>query len=212
MKKEKVQKAKAKYFYPPPDLWTMEKRKKLLTIVLIALALAVVNASVFTYYPVSITLAPQKPPLIFESGSNTGKPDLFGQTITASIGDASTSLALTVHPTYQTAYYKDIARIKNQDSSNSYYVAIKVNTPFTGPSGAKLLIYDSSGNKIKEVDLLTTGTTTWFAQQISAGSEWRMDLNITIPETGSSSSAPSISQPTASVQLIYSPQSTETPP
>jgi len=190
----------------------MEKRKKLLTIVLIALALAVVNASVFTYYPVSITLAPQQPPLIFKYGSNTKKPDLWGTTITANIGAANTSLALTVHPTYQTTYYKDIARIKNQDSSNSYYVAIKVNTPFTGPSGAKLLIYDSSGNKIKEVDLLTTGTTTWFAQQISAGSEWRMDLNITIPETGSSSSAPSISQPTASVQLIYSPQSTETPP
>jgi hypothetical protein len=189
----------------------MEKRKKLLTIVLIALALAVVNASVFTYYPVSITLAPQKPPLIFESGSNTGKPDLFGQTITASIGDASTSLALTVHPTYQTAYYKDIARIKNQDSSNSYYVAIKVNTPFTGPYEAKLLIYSGSTN-VAIVDLLTTGTTTWLGP-ISAGSEWSIDLEITILETGgSSSSAPSISQPTASIQLIYSPQNTETPP
>lgn len=210
MKKEKVQKAKAIHFYPP-DLWAMEKRKKLLTIVLIALALAVVTTSVFTYYPVSITLAPQKPPLIFESGSNTGKPDLFGQTITASIGDASTSLALTVHPTYQTAYYKDIARIKNQDSSNSYYVAIKVNTLFTGLSEAKLLIYSGSTN-VAIVDLLTTGTTTWLGP-ISAGSEWRMDLNITIPETGgSSSTAPTISQPTASIQLIYSPQSTETPP
>ena len=189
---------------------TMEQRKKLISIVLIALALAVVNASVFTYYPVSITLAPQKPPLIFESGSNTGKPDLFGQTITASIGDASTSLALTVHPTYQTTYYKDIARIKNQDSSNSYYVAIKVNTLFTGPSEAKLLIYSGSTN-VAVVDLLTTGTTTWLGP-ISAGSEWSIDLKITIPETGSSSSAPSISQPTESVQLIYSPQNTETPP
>ena len=191
---------------------TMEKRKKLLTIVLIALALAVVNASVFTYYPVNITLEPQQPPLIFKYGSNTKKSDLWGTTITADIGAANTSLALTVHPTYQTTYYKDIARIKNQDS-NSYYVAIKVNTPFTGPSEAKLLIYSGSTN-VAIVDLLTTGTTTWLGP-ISAGSEWRMDLNITIPEpqTGSySSSAPTISQPKASIQLIYSPQSTETSP
>jgi hypothetical protein len=190
----------------------MEKRKKLLTIVLIALALAVVNASVFTYYPVNITLAPQQPPLIFKYGSNTKKHDLWGTTITADIGAANTSLTLTVHPTYQTTYYKDIARIKNQDSSNSYYVAIKVNTPFTGPSEAKLLIYDSSSNKITEVDLLTTNPSGWFGP-ISAGSEWSIDLKITIPEKGgSSSSAPSISQPTASIQLIYSPQNTETPP
>ena len=192
----------------------MEKRKKLLTIVLIALALAVVNASVFTYYPVNITLAPQQPPLIFKYGSNTKKHDLWGTTITADIGAANTSLTLTVHPTYQTTYYKDIARIKNQDSSNSYYVAIKVNTPFTGPTKANLIIYDSSGNKIKEVDLLSTGTPTWFGP-ISAGSEWSIDLEITIPEpqTGSySSSPPTISKPTASIQLIYSPQNTENPP
>jgi len=189
----------------------MEKGKKLLTIVLIALALAVVNASVFTYYPVSITLATQQPPLIFKYGSNTKKPDLWSTTITADIGAANTSLTLTVHPTYQTTYYKDIARIKNQDSSNSYYVAIKVNTPFTGPSEAKLLIYSGSNN-VATVDLLTTGTTTWFGP-ISAGSEWSIDLKITIPETGGSpSSPPTISQPTASIQLIYSPQNTETPP
>ncbi|MGC8577958.1 MAG: hypothetical protein ACP5M7_08230 [Thermoproteota archaeon] len=189
----------------------MELRKKLLTLVLVALALAVVNASVFTYYPINITLAPQQPPLIFQPGSNTGKPDLYGTTITATLGDASTSLTLTVHPTYQTTYYKDIAEVKNQDPSKSYYVAIRVNTPFTGPTEAKLLVFSGSTN-VAAVDLLSTGTTAWLGP-IPANGVWSIDLKVVIPETGgSSSSAPSISQPTASVQLIYSPQNTESPP
>ncbi|MGB9895407.1 MAG: hypothetical protein ACPLN2_05825 [Thermoproteota archaeon] len=190
----------------------MELRKKLLTLVLVALALAVVNASVFTYYPLSITLTPQKPPLIFKYGSNTKKPDLYGETITADIGPANTSLSLTVHPTYQKTYYKDIAEIKNQDSSNSYYVAIRVNTPFSGPTEAELLVFSGSTN-VAAVDLLSTGTTAWLGP-IPANGVWSIDLKVVILEkTGdSSSSAPSISQPTASVQLIYSPQNTESPP
>ncbi|MGC9015150.1 MAG: hypothetical protein ACP5KW_12310, partial [Thermoproteota archaeon] len=151
------------------------------------------------------------PPLIFKYGSNTKKTDLYGTTITADIGPANTSLSLTVHPTYQTTYYKDIAEIKNQDSSKSYYVAIRVNTPFTGPTEARLLVFSGSTN-VADVNLLTTGTTAWLGP-IPANGVWSIDLRVVIPETGgSSSSAPSISQPTASVQLIYSPQRTESPP
>jgi len=88
-----------------------------------------VYASVFTYNPLTINISPVAPPIIFKYGANAGKADLRGTTITVNISNTSTSLTLTLHPTYQKVYYKDVARINNTDT-NVYYVKLRVENAF----------------------------------------------------------------------------------
>jgi hypothetical protein len=82
------------------------KKAPIFLLLAISIASTAVFASVFVYYPVSIAATPQAPPIIFSSGSNSNANDLRGQQITVSISQANTSLSITVHPTYQTTYYK----------------------------------------------------------------------------------------------------------
>lgn len=175
-------------------------------------------ASVFVYYPVNVNLSPVSPPIRFLDGSNANQNDLGGggspyasNTIGVTIGSDGASLTLTLHPTKQHNYYRNVSLIQNTDGK-AYYITIRVNTAASLPSGsvARLLIYDrpSGGAKVADVSLLATGDTSATAT-ISAsgtpGSVWRIDLYIFIPE-GSTPSATS-----ANIQLIYSPSS-ETPP
>jgi hypothetical protein len=158
------------------------------------------------------------PPIKFLAGSNANQSDLGGggspyvsNTIGVIIGPNSTSLTLTLHPTIQHNYYRNVSLIQNTDGK-AYYITIRVVTPASLPPGsqARLLIYNapSGGSIVANVNLLTTGDTTasaTIAASGSPGSVWRIDLHIYIPE-GSTVSATS-----ASLQLIYSP-SDETPP
>jgi len=189
-------------------------KRKILILLSLTVLLAIVNAAVFTYYPTNLSLSPVAPPIVFSNGKNAGQPDLSGtNTIGVSIGSANTSLTITLHPTYQYNYYKNITIIKNQDTSKSYYIAIRVNTPFSNTiiSNATLHIYDTTGTTIKNVNLKTTGTTIWLGP-LNSGSKWFIDIILSINETGGTPSTAPFSSDSAALQLIYSPQNVETAP
>jgi hypothetical protein len=183
------------------------------TLILVAglMAMVFVAASVFAYYPLSITVSPTTPPVTFAAGSNAGNDDLVsGNTITVSLGDNYASASVTVHPTYQRTYYKDVLRITNSDSK-AYNVHIKVETAITTfPLGStiQLKIYASgasrAGTPIATVDLISTGTVS--IGSLSSGGTWEVDVEVIIPE-----GSPLPSPATANLQLIYTPSS-ETPP
>jgi len=180
----------------------------------IAIILSYAFASVFVYYPLTVNLSPVSPPIKFLAGSNANQSDLGGggspytsNTIGVTIGSDGASLTLTLHPTKQHNYYRNVSLIQNTDGK-AYYITVRVNTAASLPAGsqARLLIYDapSGGSLVANVNLLATGDTSASAT-IPAGAVWRIDLYIFIPEGAS------VSATSASLQLIYSPSS-ETPP
>jgi hypothetical protein len=128
-------------------------------------------------------------------------------------------LRFTVHPTYQTCYWKNITIIKNDDSK-AYNIYLRVVTPVSDlPSDATVRIYvynknatrsmsgsspaPQSGYYVGYVNLTTTGTTT--IGQLSGGGVFEIDVYTYIPEGSLPSSA------SAQLLLIYTPSS-ETPP
>jgi hypothetical protein len=167
-------------------------------------------ASVFTYNPLTTNISPVAPPVIFKYGTNTGKADLRGTTITASIGNANTSLTLTLHPTYQKVYYKDVARINNTNT-NAYYIMLRVISPLTNSKilNAKLYLYEGATKKL-EINLLATGSTSWVLMNGKA--EWRIDAEIEISESGGSYNTPPFASDSVTLNLIYSTQGVESPP
>jgi len=215
-------------------LLTME-RKKLLSLILAlltAIMLSTAFASVFSYYPAQVSVAPTSPPVYFAPGKNAGSSDLgSGNTIAVSLGSNSVSAAITVHPTYQVTYYKNVTLIVNNEptvSGKAYKIYIRVVTPISGlPSGsiAKLYIYSKSaqrsltdytkypapavapatGTYIAVVDLTTTDTIS--VGYLNAGSAYEIDIYIYIPEGASLPSSPL----TASIMLIATPSSETLP-
>ncbi|MEM4594357.1 MAG: hypothetical protein QXL83_06755 [Zestosphaera sp.] len=184
----------------------------ILPIVTLAI-MAVVLASVFAYYPLTITAQPTAPGVVFEAGSNAGKPDIgTGKTITVTIGDNKTSASITIHPTYQENYYKDVLKIKNNDDNEMkvYIIFTSVNPNLPQDSVVKLFIYDeTTGTRVKELDITNPGINRLTSiGSIAAGGTWQIDFYVYIPEgtriTGTSYSA--------SARLVYSPSTTETPP
>ncbi len=150
--------------------------------------------------------------MIFTWGTNTGDTDLGGNTITVTIPNSNTSASITVHPTYQVTYYKDILGIKNQDTSTSYYITIRVTNPLSDTliNTAELRIY-SGTTLIDTVDLTATGDTS-IATALGAGQTWRVDIYLDIDDTGGDENTPpSLTDNSFSLQVIYSP-TTETPP
>jgi hypothetical protein len=195
--------------------------RRLLALVSLAVFASIVFASVFVYYPASITVSPVSPPVQFAAGSNANQPDLLGSNmISVNIGSNSTSLDVTLHPTYQVTYYKNITIIYNTDSK-IYYVYLRVQTPATGlPSGSKLILYiynadatrslsgypqPTPSGSVASLDLTTSGQTQ--AQiTLSSGSWLELDVYVYIPEGN-----PLPSPVTAQLLLVYTP-SAETPP
>jgi len=194
----------------------MKAERKLIALLAVAALVSIVNASVFVYYPITVSLQPTQPPIIFSKGKNAGGQDLYGNTIGVSMGNANTSLTITVHPTYQTNYYRNITVIKNQDSK-AYYFKIRVTDAFTDTkiTNAKLRIYNSGRSIDIWVYLTSTGDTpsdSWLGP-LNANEKWFVDINITISEAGGSpNSKPSLDDNSASLQLIYSPQDAESAP
>jgi hypothetical protein len=200
------------------------KRKNLLApalALLTAIALSIAFAAVFSYYPVSIAISPVSPPVYFELGSNANQDDLAGNTITVSVGSSGTSVSITIHPTYQVTYYKNVTLIVNNDSK-AYNISLRVATPATGlPSGASAVVYvysknatrslseyptpePPSGQYVKNVSLTSTGTT--YIGYLSGNSTYEIDIYVYIPEGTSLPSSIS-----AGLLLIASPSS-ESPP
>lgn len=199
------------------------KRKNPLSLalaLLTAIALSIAFAAVFSYYPVLITISPVSPPVYFEPGNNAGKDDLgAGNTITVTVGNNSTSVSITIHPTYQVTYYKNVTLIVNSDTTKAYNIYLRVATPADLPSRASAVVYVYSkgaprslsgyptptpSGYVKSVDLTSTGTT--YIGSLSGGSAYEIDIYVYIPE---GTSLPSST--TASILLIASPSS-ESPP
>jgi len=191
--------------------------KKLYLLAILALALAVANAAVFVYYPMSVTLQPSKPAVYFLPGSNANKPDIMygaGNTIAVTIDSAGAQASITVHPTYQRTYYKEVLNITNQDTQ-AYYVWLIIDNPINvggNLTSATLYVKDANGNTVKTVDLSQTGPI--LIGQIPGGATWRIDLEFQITgygNNGSPNQAPILSDTSATLRLAYTPSS-ETPP
>ncbi|MEM3980555.1 MAG: hypothetical protein QXF79_04780 [Ignisphaera sp.] len=171
---------------------------------------AIVLASVFAYYPLTITARPTAPGVVFEAGSNAGQPDIgTGNTITVTIGDNKTSASITIHPTYRENYYKDVLGITNGDDNtmNVYIIFTSVSNNLPARSIVKLFVYEGT-TKVEELDITNPAINQPISiGSIAAGKTWQIDFYVYIPEgtkiTGTSYSA--------SAKLVYTP-SAETPP
>jgi len=185
--------------------------RKLYLLIALAVAVAAVNAGVFAYYPITVNITGMRP-VVFDFGSNANQPDLgAGKYIEVTLGANRTSVTITIHPTYQYTYYHNVTIVKNIDTGKSYYVAFRVTSAIAdwpSASVAKMIIYSSGtpGTKITEVDLKTNGTTEWIGP-LNFGDYYRIDFYIYYPE---GYQLPNGTQ--VVVQLIYSPQSTESVP
>jgi hypothetical protein len=181
----------------------MNTKRKLIALLAIATLISIVNASVFVYYPITLTISPQNPPVVFSTGSNSNKRDLWDKTITVSIDD-DTRLTIKVHPTLQRNYYYDIAKIENKDT-NTYYIKFRVTNPIPITDGrvneAYLII-----NGDYKIDLKNDGVQpddNWI--ELSSSSAFRVDLYIVLNSVGSGDIM-------AGVDLIISTTNTESPP
>jgi len=192
--------------------------KRLYLLVALAAIVAAVNAAVFVYYPLTISLQPSKPAVYFVPGSNANQPDIMygvdGNRIVVTVDSAGAQASITVHPTYQRTYYKDVLRVVNQDNV-TYTVWLIIDDPITvggNLTSAKLYVKDASGTTVKPVDLSQTGPV--LIGQISGGAYWRIDLEFEITgygNQGSPNAAPILSDTFATLRLVYTPSS-ETPP
>ncbi|PUA33678.1 MAG: hypothetical protein B7O98_04500 [Zestosphaera tikiterensis] len=185
------------------------QKRTLLALAALAIAVAVVNASVFAYYQIDVTITGVQPPVVFVAGNNANKADLgAGNSIAVALGANSTSAAITIHPTYQHTYYHDVLKVNNIDRNKAYYVAFKVTSAISSwpsDSVAKMIIYSSGGSKVTDVDLKANSDTGWIGL-LDANDYYRIDFYIYYPEGNQ------LPGGTVQVQLIYSPQNPSTIP
>ncbi len=181
--------------------------KHALALLAIAAVASVAFASVFVYYPGSVTAYYQAPPVVWAAGDNTNATDIGGQTIEVNVGPNATELTVSVHPTYEYTYYKNITIINNTDTANGYYIAIRVTQAanISSIAGAEVKLILSNATSTEVIDLSVTGTSTWY--YLPAGSHVNVDIEYYLPS--------GVKLPNSivfSIQLIYSPTNTEAPP
>lgn len=194
------------------------KEYGVILIIIFAVIASIGFASVFAYYPMTVTLTPVAPPVYFELGSNANKEDLgTGNIIQVTLGDSKASATVTIHPTRQTTYYKDVIKIKNDDNK-AYRVYIRIVEPANlalAGSKAQICFFKGGARGMTGhpepsptgVDCYSlTSTGTYGVGTLSADGTWEVDFYVYIPEGGTLPS-----QTTAKLYLIYSP-SEETPP
>jgi hypothetical protein len=177
--------------------------------------LSIAFSSVFVYYPIIATIQPvTDTPVKLGYGSNAGRPDL-SNTISVTIGSNNATATITIHPTYQVSYYRNITIIKNTDSK-AYKVMLNVSSPMTGlptNSKAKLYVFSRGAGRgfngwpigslepsgyFRVLDLQTTDTTSEFT--LNANDVVEIDILIYIPE---GTSPPSSAE--ADIYLRYTP-------
>ncbi len=181
--------------------------KHAVALLAIAAVASVAFASVFVFYGGTITAYYQAPPVVWASGTNTNGTDIGGKTISVNITGNSTTLSIAVHPTYGYTYYEDIATIKNNDTANGYYIAIRVTNPanITSIAGASVKLIISNTTSTEVIDLGTTGTSPWY--YLPAGTSANVSIQFYLPG--------GVKLPNAiitGIQLIYSTSNAETPP
>jgi len=195
--------------------------KRLYVLIALAIALAVANASVFVYYPMTVNVSGTTAEVKFALGTNANQPDLAGKTITVNLeGSASTKATITVHPTNEKTYYRDVLRIENHGVDRTYYAWINVKTAISSSAiiSAKLYVKDVRGNVIATIDLKSDTLQGGF--QIPAATQSGTPPNVVITpgtlyidieiEINRNANAAQVTD-SATLELIYSPQSAETP-
>ncbi|MEM2946391.1 MAG: hypothetical protein QXI87_08625 [Thermoproteota archaeon] len=172
----------------------------LMLAILIAVAVSAVNAAVFVYYPMDIAASWSKRPIYFytDQTTNAGGPDLVDK-IDVELDGEGTVARIAVHPSRRgTTLYHNIMKIKNEDDQ-TYYLWIKVNTAFDDESISEaVLIVGSTQIDLRQTDVTSIGS-------INQGDELSVSLRLKI-------SSPDEGSDDASIELVYSPQSAETPP
>jgi len=198
-----------------------EKQKRtLLALAALAMAVAVVNASVFVYYGLTVNITGTTAEVRFATGDNSNQGDLAGQTIAVNLeGSFNTKATITIHPTNEKTYYRDVLRIKNYGVNHIYYGWIKVNTHISSQSitSAVLYVKDSSGKTKATIDLKTNtlqgggftipAATSSGTPPTTTPGELYIDIEIQIDRNVDAGSVSG----TAQLELIYSPQNTEPP-
>jgi hypothetical protein len=134
------------------------------------------------------------------------------------VGSNSTSVSITIHPTYQVTHYKNVTLIVNSDTK-AYNIYLRVASAASLPSEASAVVYVYSkgasrslsgypkptpSGYVNSVDLTSTDTT--YIGSLSGGSAYEIDIYVYIPE---GTRLPSST--TARLLLIASPSS-ESPP
>uniref|UniRef100_A0A7J3JRG9 DUF1102 domain-containing protein n=2 Tax=Ignisphaera aggregans TaxID=334771 RepID=A0A7J3JRG9_9CREN len=186
----------------------MNTAKQIVAPIAVLLVTSIAFASVFAYYPLTITVSPQEPGVRFGAGSNVGQPDIgTGNTISTTIGQSGTSVSITIHPTYQENYYKNVTVITNSDDNamNVYLIfdSVLINQNVT----VKLFVYEGT-TKVTVLDIASQSIGTPIrVGQIASGETWQIDLYVNIPEGTSITGA----QYQVTARLVYTPSS-ETPP
>jgi hypothetical protein len=176
----------------------------------IAIAISIAFVAVFSYYLVSMAISPV-PPIYFVAGASANQPGPgAGNTIGVSIGSSKASVAITIHPTYQVTYYKNVTLIVNGDAK-TYNIYLKVASVANLPPGATAYIYVYSKGAsrnlsgyptptgyVAAVSLTSTGTTS--IGSLAGGSAYEIDIYVYIPE-GVALPSPT----TANLLLIVAP-------
>ena len=188
----------------------MKTKRKLIALLAIATLISIVNASVFVYYPINLTISPQNPPVVFSTGSNSNERDLWDKTITVDITDGvadneGTRLTIEVHPTLQKNYYYDIARIKNNDDKHTYYIKFRVTSCINDDRVYEAYLIINNTNTQYEIDLKSSGVQPnddWIT--LSSLGEFRVDLYIVPKSVGGTIEF--------KVDLIISTTNAESPP
>lgn len=144
-------------------------------------------ASVFVYYPLTINISPQPPGVVFEPGKNANQADIgIDKSITVNLGHDKTSATITIHPTYQENYYKNVTLIVNNDDSlmNVYLIVRDTNiTLLPFGSNVTLFIYSGDYDLINALDITSPSTNTdYFIGSLSENGVWQIDIYVKIPE------------------------------
>lgn len=91
---------------------------------------------------------------------------------------------MTLHPTYQITYYKNITFVKNLDTTNSYHVWFETSQPtnFTVANAyLKLIINDTSTGTVYALDLTSNGDIVG-PITLNAGANLTIDVQSYYPE------------------------------
>jgi len=207
--------------------------KRLYLLIALAVVVAAVNASVFVYYPLTVNVQGTTAEVRFAPGSNANKPDLAGKTINVTLeGDYNTKATVTVHPTNERTYYRNVLVIENYGVGRTYYGWINVEQAISSSAiiTAKLYIKTSPTDPpiaaIAVIDLKQTGiqpthlaspnyitipaatqTTDESGNTVTIPGRLYIDIEIQIDrgvDAGSVSDS-------ATLELVYSPPSAERP-
>jgi len=199
--------------------------KKLYTLLAIAMLIAVANAAVFVYYPMTVNVSGTTAEVRFAPGSNAGGADLAGQTIAVALeGSYNTKATITIHPTNERTYYKNVLVIENYGVGRTYYGWINVKTAITNQyiTAAYLHVKDADGNVVASIDLKwqevqptrlpitippATQITDESGNTVTIPGTLYIDIDIEIARNVDAGTVST----TAQLELIYSPQSAERP-